>query len=224
MDNYVIDFPKRTIVINADDKESAVQVDLVNERRSIDSSTDIPVTRAINIGTTEIPSTPQRDRIVNPSNSDPQTQVYKIRLPEEDLYPNQMTVEKMTCCNEVCGLFSWNVENTNNEGKAKRVNNPNECKNMNSAITEGKYGHNDTNVICNLEVRNLTLENDRGIGRDGTFQGRSSVGNIHSYDVEGLDKREEDSSLSLDKLQIEENLDYVEKCKLLELIRILTLD
>jgi hypothetical protein len=33
-----------------------------------------------------------------------------------------------------------------------RVNNPNECKNMNSAITEGKYEHNDTNVICNLEV------------------------------------------------------------------------
>jgi hypothetical protein len=74
MDNYdVIDFPKRTIVINADDKESAVQVDLVNERRNINSSTDSPVTRAINIGTTENPYTTKRDRIVNPSNSDPPT-------------------------------------------------------------------------------------------------------------------------------------------------------
>jgi hypothetical protein len=56
------------------------------------------------------------------------------------------------------------------------------------------------------------------------LQGQSSVGSVRSYDVEGLDKREEDSSLSLDRLQIEENLDYVEKCKLLELIRILPLD
>jgi hypothetical protein len=198
-DNYVvIDFPKRRKVINADDKESAVDVDLVNERQNIDSNIDSPVTRAINIGTNEIPSTPQQDHIVNPSNSDPPTQVYKMRLPEEDLYPKQMTVEE-TCCNEVCGLFSWNAEDTNNEGKVKRVNNPNECKNMNSAITEGKYEH-DTTIICNLEVRNLTLANDGGIGRDSTLQGRSSVGSICSYDVEGLDKREEDSSLSLDRL------------------------
>ena len=116
-----------------------------------------------------------------------------------------MTVEETRCCNEIYGLFSWNAEETNNEVKDKRVNNPNECKNMNSAITEGKYEHNDNNVICNLEVRNLTLENDGGIGRDGTLQGRSSVGSIHSYDVEGLDKRE-DSSLSLDRLRMENGL------------------
>jgi hypothetical protein len=47
MDNHVvIDFPKKTIVINADDEESASEVDLVNERRNIDS----PVTRTINLG------------------------------------------------------------------------------------------------------------------------------------------------------------------------------
>jgi hypothetical protein len=96
----------------------------------IDSSNDSPVSRAIiNVGTTEIPPTLQGDHIVNPSNSDPPTQVYKITLPEEDLYPNQMTVEETRCCNEVRGLFSWNAEDTN-EGKAKRVNNPNECKNI----------------------------------------------------------------------------------------------
>jgi hypothetical protein len=203
MDNHVvIDFPKKTIVINADDEESATEVDLVNERRNIDS----PVTRAINLGIAELPPTPQRDCIVNPSISDPPTLVNKVRLPEEDLCHNQMTVEGMKFCNEIYGLFRCNAEDTNNEGKAKRVNNPNECKNMNSAIAEGKYEHNDACVIRNLDVRNLTLENDGGIGRDGTLQGRSSVGNTRSYDVEGLDKGEEDSSLSLDRLRIEENL------------------
>jgi hypothetical protein len=64
-----------------------------------------------------------------------------------------MTVEETTCCNEVHGLFSCNAEDTNNEGKTKRVNDPNECKNMNSAITEGKYEHNDNNVICNLKSK-----------------------------------------------------------------------
>jgi hypothetical protein len=58
---------------------------------------------------------------------------------------------------------------TNDEGKAKRANNPNEYKNMNSAIAEGKCEHADANVIRNIEVRSLTLENERGIGRDGTL-------------------------------------------------------
>jgi hypothetical protein len=129
-----------------------------------------------------------------------------------------MTVEGMKFCNEIYGLFSCNVEDTNNEGKAKRVNNPNECENMNSAIVEGKYEHNDACVIWNLEVRNFTLENDGGIGREGTLEGRSSVGITRSYDVEGLDKGEENSILSLDRLRIEGNLSYEEKCKLLELI------
>jgi beta-mannanase len=109
-----------------------------------------------------------------------------------------MTVEGMTC-NAVYGLFSWNADDTNNEGKAKRVNNPNEYKNMNSAVAEGKYERTDANVIQNVEARNLTLENGR-IGRDGTLQGRSNVGITSSCDVEGLDKGEEDSSLSLEQL------------------------
>jgi len=161
MDNHVvIDFPKKMIIINADNKESAT---------------------------------------------------------EEDLCPNQMTVEGTTFCNEVYGLFIWNAEDTNNEGKAKKVNNPSEYKNVNSAIAEGKYEHTDANVIRNVEVRSLTLENEGGIGRDDTLQGRSNVGITRSYDVEGLDKGE-DPSLSLERLRIEENLSYEEKCKLLELI------
>jgi hypothetical protein len=36
----------------------------------------------------------------------------------------------------------------------------------------------------------LTLENEGGIGRDGTLQGKSNVGITSSYDVEGLDKGE----------------------------------
>ena len=63
-------------------------------------------------------------------------------------------------CNEVYGLFSWNNEDTNNESKAMRVNNPNEYKNMNKAIAEGKYEHTDANVIRNVEVRILILKNE----------------------------------------------------------------
>ena len=220
MDNHVvIDFPKKTIVINADDEESATEVDLVNERRNIDSSIDSPVTRTINLGTAELPHTPQLYRIVNPSISDPPTLQYNGILPEEDLCPNQMTVDGTTLCNTVYGLFSWNAEDTNNEGKAKRANNPNEYKNMNSAIAEGKFEHTDANIIRNVEVRSLTLENEGGIGRDGTLQGRSNVGITRSYDVEGLGKGEKDSSLSVERLRIDEKLSCEENCKLLELIR-----
>ena len=61
MDNHVvIDFPKKTIIINADDKESATEVDLVNGRHS-DHSIDNPVKRVINLGTAELPPTPQLD-------------------------------------------------------------------------------------------------------------------------------------------------------------------
>ena len=65
----------------------------------------------------------------------------------------------------------------------------------------------------------MTLENEGGVGWDGTLQGRSNVVITRSYDVESLDKGEEDSSLSLERLRIEEIWSYEEKCKLLELIR-----
>jgi hypothetical protein len=83
MDNHVVvDFPKKTIVINADYDESVTKVDLVNERRNIDNSIDSPVTRAINVGTAELLPTPQLDRIVNPTISDTLTLQYNERLPE----------------------------------------------------------------------------------------------------------------------------------------------
>jgi hypothetical protein len=41
VDNHVvIDVPKKMIIKKADDEERATEVDLVNERRNIDSSTD----------------------------------------------------------------------------------------------------------------------------------------------------------------------------------------
>jgi hypothetical protein len=192
---------------------------LVNERRNIGINIDNPVTRVIHLGTAELPPTPQLDRIVNPSIPDLPTLLYNVRLPEGDLCPNQMTFENTTFCSEVYGLFSWNSEDTNNEGKAKRVNKPNEYKNMNSAIAEGKYKQTDANVIRNVEARSLTLKNEGGIGLDGTLQESSNVVITRSYDVENLGKGEEDSSLSLERLRIEENLSYDEKRKLLELIR-----
>ena len=68
MDNHVIiDFPKKIIVITADDKDRATEVHLVNERRIIDSNIDSPVTRAIKLGAAHFPPTPQLDRIVNQS-------------------------------------------------------------------------------------------------------------------------------------------------------------
>jgi hypothetical protein len=130
-----------------------------------------------------------------------------------------MTVERTTFYSEVYGLFSWNAEDTNNEGKAKRVNTPNKYKNMNSAVAEGKNEYTDAKVIRNVEVRSFILENEGGMGRDGTLQGRSNVGITRSYDVEGLDKGGEDFSLSSERLRIEEKLSCEEKCKLLELIR-----
>jgi hypothetical protein len=176
MDNHVvIDFPKKTIVINADDEEGATEVDLVNEIRKIDSSTDSPVSRAINLGTADLPHKPQLDRMVNPSISDRPTLSYNGRLPEEDLCPNQLAVEGATLCNEVHSLFSGKAEDTYNEGEASSANKPNGCKEINCANAEGKYEHTDANVIQNVEVRSLTLENEGEIGRDGTLQGRYNV-------------------------------------------------
>ena len=169
------------------------------------------VNRNINLGTAKLPPTPQLDRILNPSIPNPPTLLYNVRLPAEDLCPNQMTVEGTTFCNEVYGLFSCNTEDTNNESKAKGVNNPNEYKDMNSAVAEGKNEHTDANVSRNVEVRSLILKNGEGIGRDGTLQGRSNAGITRSYDVEGLDEGEEDSSSSLERLRIAENLRYGEK-------------
>ena len=101
--------------------------------------------------------------------------------------------------NAVYGLFSWNAEDTNNEGKGKGANNPNEYKNMNSTTAKGKCEHTDANVMQNVELRSLTIKNEGGIGRDGMLHGRSNVGITRSYDIEGLDKGE-DSSLSLERL------------------------
>ena len=186
MDNHVvIDFPKKTIVINADDEESATEVDLANERRNIDS----PVSTAIIFETADFPPSSQLDHMVNPSIPDPPITLYNGRLPEEDLCPNQMTIEGTTLCNQIYALFSGKAEDTYNEGEASSASNPNECKEINSAIVEGKYDHTDANVIQNVEVRSLTLENG-GIGRDGTLQGRPNVGITCNYDIEGLDIKE----------------------------------
>ena len=87
---------RNTIVINADDEENATEVDLVNERRNIEISISSSVTRAIDLGTAVLSPTPQLNRIVSPSISEPLTLLYNGRLPEEDLCPNQMTVEGAT--------------------------------------------------------------------------------------------------------------------------------
>jgi hypothetical protein len=100
--------------------------------------------------------------MVNPPISDRPSLLYNGRLPEEDLCPNQMTVEGATLCNEVYSLFSGKAEDTYNESEASSANNPNECKEINRAIAEGKYEHTDANVIQNVEVRSLTLGNEGG--------------------------------------------------------------
>ena len=178
------------ILINADDEDSATEVALVNERWNIVSNIDNPFTTAIKLGAADFPTTPQLDRIVNPPIPEPPTPVHNGKLPEEDQSPNQMPVEGTTVCNEVYGLFSGNVEETNNEGKAERLNNPNEYKNRNSAIAKGKHEHTDANVIRNIEVRSLTLENEGGKVRDGTLKGRYNVGITRNYSVEVLNKTE----------------------------------
>ena len=77
MDNHVVvDFPKKMIVINADEEDSATEVALVNERRIIDCNIDSPVTTAIKLGASYLPPTPQLNRIVNQSIPDPSTLVH----------------------------------------------------------------------------------------------------------------------------------------------------
>jgi len=126
MDNNVaIYFPTKPIVIDADDEESATEIDLVNERRNIDSNTDSPLSRAINLDTADLPPTPQLDRMVNRSIPDPPIILCNGRLPEEDLCHNQMTVEGTTLCNEVYSLFSGKAKDTYNEDEASSANNPN---------------------------------------------------------------------------------------------------
>jgi hypothetical protein len=146
MDNLVIDFPKKTIIINADE-ESATEVAMVNERRNIYNGIDSPVTRAIDLRTTDLPPTPQLHRTVNPSISDTSTLLYNARLPDKGMFPNQITVEEASFCNEVYDLSSEDAEEVNNQGQARGPFSPNRYKGMNSAIAEGKYEHADTNVI-----------------------------------------------------------------------------
>jgi hypothetical protein len=74
---------------------------------------------------------------------------------------------------------------------ASSANNHKECKEINSAIAEGKYKHTDANVIRNIDIRSLILENEGGISREGTLQGRSDVVMTRSYDVKGLDERDD---------------------------------
>jgi hypothetical protein len=70
-------------------------------------------------------------------------------------------------CNAVYGLFSGKAEDTFYECEASSANNPDEFKEINSAIAEGKYEHTDANVIRNVEVRSLILENKGGISISG---------------------------------------------------------
>jgi hypothetical protein len=57
-----------------------------------------------------------------------------------------MTVDRTTWCNAVYGLFCGKAEENNNEGETSSANNPNECKEIHSAIAEGKYEHTDDNT------------------------------------------------------------------------------
>jgi hypothetical protein len=82
---------------------------------------------------------------------------------------------------------------------------------------EGKYAHNDANVIRNVEVQGLSLDNEKETGREGALRGSSDGKVTRSYDIESLDKRDY-SSLSLERLLIEENISNEEICKLLELL------
>jgi hypothetical protein len=145
--------------------------------KDMESNIDSLVTKAIKLAAADVPPTPQLDRIVNQSIPDPPTLVCNGKLPVEDQSPNQTPVERTTVCDEVYGLFSGNAEETINEGKAERVNNPNEYmyKNKNSAIAKGKHEHTDANVFRNIEVRSLTLEIEGGKVRDRTLKGRYNV-------------------------------------------------
>jgi hypothetical protein len=64
IDIHIICFPKKTIIIKADDEENATEVNLVNETQNSNSGID---SRTIDPGTADPPPTPHLDRMVNPS-------------------------------------------------------------------------------------------------------------------------------------------------------------
>jgi hypothetical protein len=48
-------------------------------------------------------------------------------------------------------------------------------------------------VVCSAGMLKTPIKRVKPrIGKEGMLQGRSGVGSICSYDIEGLDKREED--------------------------------
>jgi hypothetical protein len=64
----------------------------------------------------------------------------------------------------------------------------------------------------------LNVEGEKGAGRESEFQGRSDATMRLSYDMEGSDMGKDNCELSLERINIEENLSYDEKCRLLEML------
>lgn len=203
--SVVINFPKSTLIINADVQENATEVDLV-----VDSKTDgdihSPISRAIHLKTADCPSIPQLDCGAIPPRSDPTTQSYNGRLPEGDVCLNCRTVGKTTLSNGVYDPFSEAVEvSTNTKGIASIASTPNECNDRNNTTAKGKYEHTDANIVRSIEIRSLTLEHGRGADGKATTDGRSDLRTRCEYDVGGLDKQD-DHIVSLDRLRIDEHL------------------
>jgi hypothetical protein len=210
MDNHVaIDFPKKAIIINANDKTWATEVAFVNERLNIDRA----VARASDLRTADFPPTPQLDRMVDPSISDLPTLPYNARIADKNMCLNQCTAEEMTFCNEVYGLTSENAEGVNNEGQARGPYSPNRYKGMNSASAAGKYEHAEAKNVRNVEVRSLNPESRKGAGRQIELQGRSDTTMRFTDGMEGPGIREGNY-----RIKVEENLSYGKKRRLLEML------
>ena len=215
----VIDFPKETIIINTNDDESATEVNLVNGRRNMDSSIDNPTSRGINLRTAEQLFTPQRDSIINPSMSDPPTQLHNETLQDENACPDRTTAEKTARVNEDYGLLDRLVEDHGiNRSKDIKVIDSSLNKYVDGSIAGSSREHSDINVIRHVEVLGSMLEDGRGADREVNRQEGLGTVVTRESNVEGLKLGENNDSLLSDELGIDERLSYEEKWALLQVV------
>jgi hypothetical protein len=203
----VIDFPRKAIIVNADDKDTVIKIDLVNERLAEDSRR--PSSRVIYLETADCQPIPQLDRLGNLSVYDPPTLQYNEGISEEDKCPKKTSAEDASLDNEEYGLVNGLVvDYIKNEDRAARALNHSVNEEVEGSIAESKDGHTDIKDVRHVKVRSAILEEGRGANQE-----------VFRRKIEGLNARGNNDSLSVDRVQVGEHLSGEEKTVLLEVLK-----
>jgi hypothetical protein len=198
----VIDFPRKVIIVNNDDNDTAIKIDLVNE----DSIR--PSSRVIYLETADGQPIPQLDWLGSSSVHDPPTLQYNEGLFEKDGYP-KMSAEGALLDNEEYGLVNGFVQDyIKNEDRATRAVNHSVNKEAEGSVAESKDGHTDIKDIRHVKVRGAILE-----------KGGRANQEVVRQKIEGLNARGNNDSLSVDRVQVGEHLSGEEKAVLLGVLK-----